>query len=500
MVVVQAGQVIPVDGTITRGIATIDQHLLTGEAQPIEKGGGDSVLAATVVLTGAIHIRVEKAGHEISAAQMVDILNRTATYQMSMESKALAIADRAALPTLALGALAWPVAGWRGAMAVLGLNVGSSMRMLGPLAMLNYLNILSRNSILVKDGRSLELLNEVDTIVFDKTGTLTLEQPHVAEVHPCAGWCADELLTLAATAEQRQTHPIARAILTAARARGLKWLPLENAHYEVGFGIKVQMGGRIIRVGSPRFMEMEGIASPDAMRQRQQVCAEQGHSLVMVAVDGQLGGALELHATVRPEVKQVIRGLRERNLALYILSGDQEAPTRRLAHELGIDHYIANVLPEDKAQVIEELQQKEKSVCFIGDGINDGIALKKAHVSVSLCGATTVATDAAQIVLMDQSLHQLGYLLDIADEFESTFRRCLASSVVPDAILVGSVFLLHFGLVASALCFSAGIAAGVANAMWPALKHSSRNESRYKRDLRQLKHAVSEVNLLLLQK
>jgi Cu2+-exporting ATPase len=473
---VQAGQVVPADGVITRGAATIDQHALTGEAQPIEKGVGETVLATTVVLTGSIHLRVEKAGRETTAAQIAEILNRTSSYQMAIESKSLQFANRSALPTLLVSGIAWPVAGYEGAVAILGANLGSNIKLTGPISMLNFLNITSRNGVLIKDGRSLELLNEIDTIVFDKTGTLTLEDLHLAQVHSFNGFAPDELLTWAGTAEQRQSHPIARAIEAAAQARGLSSVSIEDAHYQVGFGIQVKVGDKMIRVGSARFMEMEHIEFSAEMRELQRACAAQGYSLVWVAVSQQVSGALELHATVRSEAKQVIERLRQRNLRLYILSGDQQEPTRRLAEELGIDNFIANTLPEGKAAAIERLQTEGRRVCFVGDGINDAIALKKANVSISLQGATTIAIDTAQIVLIDQDLNHVANLLDTAHDFDMTMRRGIACALIPDALLMGGVFLAGFGIYASIAMYSVGLAAGLGNAMLPLLRYRNANK------------------------
>jgi Cu2+-exporting ATPase len=468
---VQAGQAIPADGIITRGTATIDQHALTGEAQPVEKGIGESVLATTVVLTGLIHIRVEKAGYETTAAQITEMLNRTSSYEMSIASTAMQFADRAALPALIVSGIALPTVGYQGAVAVLGVGLGFDVKLTGPISMLNYLNIASRQGVLVKDGRSLELLNQIDTIVFDKTGTLTLEDLHLAHVHSFNGFSEAELLAMAATAEERQSHPIARAIKSAAHARGLQILPVDDVQYQVGFGMQVMVRGQTIRVGSARFMEMQEILLPAEARELQRAGATQGYSLVFVAVDHQLTGALELHATIRPEARQAIERLRKRGLRLFILSGDQTEPTRKLAEELGFDHYIANTLPEGKADVIEQLQAEGRSVCFVGDGINDAIALKKAKVSISLLGATTVAMDTAQIVLMDQDLEHVANLLEMARDFNATMKRALAATLIPDALLIGGVFLLGFGVYATVATWTVSLAGGLSNAMLPLLKY-----------------------------
>ncbi len=478
IVLVSAGQMAPVDGVIVDGLASIDQHMLTGEAQPAEKTVGDTVLASTIVLAGQIQVKVEKAGSETVAAQIGTVLNRTASYQLSLQSKGSAIAHGAALPTLILGGLAWPLIGLEQGLAILNSGFGLNIRITAPIAMLNFLNIASRNGILIKDGRSLELLSDVDTIVFDKTGTLTLEQPHVAHVHVCHDLDARDTLALdttallryAAAAEHRQTHPIAKAILEAAAAVDLELPLLESAQYEIGYGIKVRIEDKVIRVGSDRYMTSEGITIPDEIEELQRACHALGHSLVMVGVDDLLGGAIELQPTLRPEAKDVIQDLRSRGLKLAIISGDQEEPTRRLAEELGIDQYFANTLPENKASLVEKLQAEGRSVCFVGDGINDSIALKKANVSISLRGSTTVATDTAQIVLMDQSLSKLTQLFTLAQKFDKNLKVGFASAIIPGIINIGGIFLFHWGIYTSMFIYNLSLLNNLGIAMLPILQ------------------------------
>ncbi len=402
IIVVNAGEIIPIDGVIAKGMATIDQHALTGESQPSEKSEGDGVLAATIVLTGCIHIKVETTGAESIAVQIGNILNNTAEFELSLQTQGEQFADKTVLPTLAAGALAFMTHGAYSTVAVLSSNFSEVIRLSSPFSMLNFLNIAAKNSILIKDGRSLELLNKVDTVVFDKTGTLTLDQPHVEQIYSCNGFEKEDVLSYAAAAEYRQKHPIAKAILQAAAQ--LEIPTIDEAQYEIGYGIKVKVDNKLIRVGSMRFMEMEQITISEEIHTLQNQSHLQGYSTVFVAIDQQLGGVLELSPTIRPEAKQVIQQLKQRNISLYIISGDHENPTRQLAEELGIDNYFADTLPQDKAKLIEQLQAEDKTVCFVGDGINDSIALKMANVSISLRGASTAATDIAQIILMDQTI------------------------------------------------------------------------------------------------
>jgi Cu2+-exporting ATPase len=477
--VINAGETIPIDGLIHSGIASIDQHVLTGELQPMAKGVGNSVFAGTVVLEGQIHIQVEKTGQETVAAQIGNILEKTADFKATMQSYGERIIDKGALPTLAVSAIALPILGTQSALAILNSCFGYQMRITAPLSMLNFLTIASKNSILIKDGRSLELLNQVDTVVFDKTGTLTEEQPHVGKIH-CCGIEENELLTYAAAAEYKQTHPIALAILAEAKQRRLNVAPVTQAKYEVGYGIKVNVDAKLIRVGSVRFMEMEGISIPPEMNILQEETHEQGHSLVFIALNDQLAGAIELYPTIRPEAKQIIAQLKQRGLSLYIISGDHEQPTRKLAQKLGIDNYFAETLPEDKANLIAQLQQKGKVVCFVGDDINDSIALKKSQVSISLRGASTVATDTAAIILMDNHLNQLDHLFEIAEEFNANMKNNLNLSIIPGFLCWGGVFFLHFGIVSTVLLYDASLLVGVWNAMSPSLKNGKSTSKNLK--------------------
>jgi Cu2+-exporting ATPase len=467
VIVLSAGQTIPVDGVIVQGMAAIDQHMLTGESQPVEKTIGDAVLAPTLILSGTLQIRVEKTGQATAAAQIGEILNNAASYRLSCAARSEQLADKLTLPVLAASGVALGTVGLPGAVAILNSGFGSTMLFSGPLSMLSYLNIASHSGILVKDGRSLEILHTIDTVVFDKTGTLTLEQPEVGAIHCGADWSEAEVLRWAATAEHRQSHPIAKAILEAAQQAGVEYGVPDAADYQVGFGIRVQFQGRTIWAGSARFMAQEGIALPDAIREAQAHCQRQGHSLVMVAVNRQLAGAVELQAQLRPETLNLVRSLHERGLKLCILSGDHVEPTRHLAERLDIDDFFAEVLPEGKASLIKELQRQGRTVCFVGDGINDAIALQQADVSVSLRGATTLATDSAQIVLVGHSLSQMDHLFEIAQDFQRNLNRTLMLAYIPGGTLITGVFILHFGMPMALTLYAGGLAAAVSNALYP---------------------------------
>lgn len=470
-IAVHAGEIIPVDGIIALGTAHIDQHILTGESQPAEKGVGEPVFASTVMWSGKIWVEVEKTGQDTVAAQIGEILNKTADFKNSIQSWGEEIANNSALATLIGSALILPFFGTVTALTVLNTCVGYYIAVLGPLSMLSFLNLASYQGILVKDGRSLQLLSQIDTVVFDKTGTLTLSQPHVAAIHTCLEISSLELLTVAAAAEYKQTHPIAKAILQAANEHALHLPEISEPRYEIGYGLQVRLPTHnLVRVGSTRFMQMENIVIPPEIKQLAESCKQNGHSFVYVAINEQLAGAIELQTTIRPEVREVVRELRQRNMDIYIISGDHEQPTKKLAQELGIDNYFAETLPENKADLIAKLQEDGKSVCFVGDGINDSIALKKANVSISLRGASSAATDTAQIILMNQNLTQLIQALDVGQRFETNMKFNTIITILPGLITIYGAFFLGFGMAHSVIMNDIGVVIGVSNAVWPWFK------------------------------
>ena len=471
IVIVNAGEIIPVDGQIQDGLATIDQHLLTGESQSVEKATGDRVFAATLLLSGHLRIRVESAGKETVAAQIGQVLNNTQHYKDKLIIRGQKIAYTFLPIELGISAVTWLLRGSGDALTVLWSGLGANMIYLGPLSVLSYLQILSRSGILIKDGRVLESLRQVDTVVFDKTGTLTLGQPAVGKIHCLGDWDENMLLAYAAAAEYRQSHPIAKAIIDQATSQNLEIPSLDEAHYEVGYGIKVRVDGQWIRVGSARFMSCGGVELPEVVQFIQTQAEAEGFSLSYIAINQQLSGILEIHPNPRPEAIEIIRYLKQRGMKLYIISGDHEHPTRRMAETLGIDHYFAEVLPENKANLVKQLSGQGQFVCFIGDGINDAIALKSAQVSISLKGSATAATDTAQIILMDGTLNHLKQLFHLADEFENTMHSNFLTTIIPGVICISGVYFLHFSVAIGMGLYCIGTAVGLSNTLWPLVKH-----------------------------
>ena len=443
--ILDVGQMIPVDGVVMDGWALVDQQRLTGESQPVEKSSGDVVLAATVVLGGKLRVVVEKSGNDTTAAKIADVLNRTVEYNLNNIPAQFASVEHTVWPMLAGGLFGFLVGGPITGAAILGCNYIVGVIPFRMVTLLNALSVGSENGILIKDGRMLECLKEIDTLVFDKTGTLTLEQPNIIGIHVCDEYSENAVLRFAAIAERRQTHPIAQAILAVANERHLDLPVIDVAHYEVGYGLKVKMDDNTgVLVGSQRFMTLENISLPVSIQTHIDRCALEGRSLVYVAVNQKLVGVIELDATLRPEALEIMGWLKNRGLDLYIISGDQEAPTRRMANELGMDGYFANTLPERKASLIEELQAEGRKVCFVGDGINDAVALRKANVSISFRGATNVATDSAQVVLMDDDLNQLKILFELTKAYEENLSANYNQAVTKSLLASLAVLIFPF--------------------------------------------------------
>ncbi len=471
IVVINAGETIPVDGMIIEGYASIDQQALTGESQTIEKEAGDKVFASTFIAGGRILIRVEKTGSDTNAAKIGQILENTQEYKESLRLRGKQIADDFIAPTLVVSGLTLPLLGPGAAMAIIWTAFGYNMKLYGPISVLNFLHIMAANGILIKDGRSLEMLQKVDTLVFDKTGTLTMEQPQLSHLHPLEPFDEMTLLAYAAAAECRQTHPVARAILAAAEQHELDLPDIEDSACKIGYGIETRIDNSLVQVGSAKYMEQQEIHFSDQIQSLKTESEARGHSLVYVAVDGKLAGILELQPCIRPEAREIINYVNTQGISVTIISGDHEQATRQLANELGIEHYYAETPPDKKAELIAQLREDGKFVAYVGDGINDAIALKQANVSISLRGASSVATDTAQIILMDGDLKKLKSLFEISRFFESNMRTNYLTSIIPGAITLAGVFLFNMGLIGGMLVYFSAKMVGLTNAMLPLVKH-----------------------------
>ncbi|MEZ5671774.1 MAG: HAD-IC family P-type ATPase [Thiotrichaceae bacterium] len=273
IVVVTTGEVIPADGVIIQGIATVDQHALTGESQPAEKEVGDRVFASTVLMAGRIHIKVDKSGRETTVAKIVEILNKSINYKTNTQLRGEQWADSWNIPVLGLAFMSMPILGPVGTVVILNGHIAQTIRIAAPLGTLNHLNIAAYKGILVKDGCALESLGKIDTLLFDKTGTLTDEQPTVGQIIVCdQNYTEMEILAYAAAAECKLAHPIAKAIIQKAQDSHVTLPNIAESKYQIGYGITVRVADKVVRVGSIRFMELEKIRPTARSKSKSNKC------------------------------------------------------------------------------------------------------------------------------------------------------------------------------------------------------------------------------------
>ena len=443
VVAVQAGDLIPVDGVVTSGAARVDQQMLTGEERPVELFPGERAFAGTQLISGRVQIKSERTGAETTAGRIVAVLNQTTEYRLTTEIQAKKIADRSAPYHLGIGALALPFLGmYRTAGLLLALPTAEVLLFTGPIGMLRTLSRAAEHGIAIMDGRTLEMLPEVDTVVFDKTGTLTEPVPAVDRIVCEVGIRENELLAWAAAAESRQSHPVALAIRGEATERALEIMEPDEADYSPSNGIQARIGEDLIQVGSGRYMEMMDVALTSRARDAESEAREKGRPFVFVALNGKMAGTIVLRTSLRPEARGVVKALQARGLHVRILSGDGRAQTEAAALELGVDGFDAEVLPHEKAEVVQKLRAEGRFVCFVGDGINDLVAMRAAQVSVAVAGATTAANAVAGIVIYDGDLEHVVDMLKIGDLFRKRMSESIMVSFLPDSLSVG---LILFG-------------------------------------------------------
>ncbi|MCI5149329.1 MAG: HAD family hydrolase [Candidatus Electrothrix sp. MAN1_4] len=443
------------DGIVTDGLASVDQHALTGEARPAEKVPGDPVLAATIVITGRIFIKVERSGQETTVAKINQVLNSSLDFKTNVQLKGEQWADMWILPIIGLAGLSLPVLGPVGFVMILNSHFSNKVRVAASLSTLNYLTVASHNGILIKDGRALEILNGVDIVLFDKTGTLTYNNDEVAQIIPTDTYQETEILAYAAAAERHVAHPIAYAILKKAEELHCTFADLgDKSEYQLGYGITVNLAAedKTVRAGSPRFMLNEGIPVTGEIKAAEMQAHSNGHSFVLIALNDKVIGAIELKTSVRPEARKVIQQLRHIGIKdIAIVSGDHKLPTQKMAESLGINKYYCNTTPVGKADIVKQLRSSGKSVCFFGDGINDAIAMQQADVSISIHGATSIATDVAEVILMDGTLTCLADIFQLSRKLERHLQNIFRINIVPSVIKIGGLLLLNFGMLTGIL-------------------------------------------------
>ncbi|MBW4509151.1 MAG: heavy metal translocating P-type ATPase [Scytonematopsis contorta HA4267-MV1] len=409
-VVVYPGDQIPIDGVVLEGTGIIDQCKLTGESVPVTRTVGEEVFASTLLVDGTLTILAERVGNNTRAGVIVNLMQAAPVHDTRVENYAASVANQMVVPTLLIGAGVGLFSGnLNRAVALLTLDFGTGIRVSVPTTILSVLTYAARNGVLIRSGRAIEILAKIDTVVCDKTGTLTIGHAGVNDIDVMAfKFTKHEILCFAASAEKGLTHPIAEAIVHHAKDTGVALKECEDWEYKVGLGAYAKIDGINIIVGSPRFMKQENV-DLEAYDNRYPDAKAGGQSLVYVAGDGELLGVIRYSDPPRPESKEVIRELEEMGITVHMLTGDVKRVADSIANNLGIhpNHVYAEAFPEKKVEVVKAVHDSGKTVAFCGDGINDSAALAYADVSVSFAGATDIARETADVVLMEDDLRGL---------------------------------------------------------------------------------------------
>ncbi|NER28111.1 MAG: cadmium-translocating P-type ATPase [Symploca sp. SIO1C4] len=462
-VIVYPGEQIPVDGKILQGKASIDEQKLTGESVPVVREVGQKVYASTLIQEGELYILTERTGSNTRAGQSIQLVKDAPVYDTRMENYAAQLADKAILPAFLLAGGVFATTGSLArAASILTLDFMTGIRVSVPTSVLASLTAAARRGILIRSGRALEQLAEIEAVVFDKTGTLTQGDVVMVGVTTITEEVAPaRVLALAAAAEQRLTHPVATAVVNYARQQGVPELVRRQWDYKVGLGVAANIDGERVLVGSARFLSRQGISLEYLYEKHPEL---RGASLIYVASNGQLLGVIEYTDPPRPESQAVIKALHNQGTEIHLLTGDNWRRAVAVAKQLGIpeDKTHAEAFPEQKAVVIRRLHESGKIVAFVGDGINDSAALAYADVSVSFGNGSDIARETAEVVLMENNLNSLLEAITIAKQTRDIIKQNTKLSVIPNlaALSLATTVGLH-PLAAAVVHNGSAIAAGV---------------------------------------
>jgi Cu2+-exporting ATPase len=444
-VVVYPGELIPVDGVVLRGRAVVDTAALTGESEPVPVGVGAGVYASSVLTDGKLYLLAEKVGDATRASRIVRLLDDAPMHDTRLANYARRFADRLVLPTFGLAGFVLLATGdVARCISVLIIDFATGIRVSAPTTVLAAMTAAVRRDVLVKGGRALEELAAVDTLVFDKTGTLTVGRPRVQLVETLRPDSSEqEVLAIAAAVERRLTHPAARAIVRAAEARQLSIPDRGESEYIVGEGVHAELNGDDVLVGSPAFLRRSRIPLPTEARRIADQAGARGISTVFVVRNGAVLGVVGYADEPRAETPRVLDRLRTLGIRdLIMVTGDNRRVAHAVAARVGIDQVRAEVLPDEKAEIVRALQAQGRKVGVVGDGINDSPALAYADVSVSLDAGSDVARETADIVLHGD-LHGLPEAIALARQSMTLIQQNLAIVGAPNAM---GMALAGFGL------------------------------------------------------
>nr|WP_246383720.1 heavy metal translocating P-type ATPase [Microbacterium proteolyticum] len=418
VVVVRPGGRVPADGRIVQGSASMDESMITGESRPVRRGDGDQVVAGTVATDSGVRVEITAVGQDTALAGIQKLVSEA----QNSSSRAQRLADRAAgwlfwfaLGAAAVTAVVWSLVGFPDeavirTITVLVIACPHALGLAIPLVVSIATERAARGGVLIKDRLALESMRTVDTVLFDKTGTLTKGTPAVTAIDPAEGVDADELLALAAAAEADSEHPLARAIVNAAKEKQLTVPSSNDFESSPAVGVRAQVTGRTVQVGGPYMLEQEKAAERSIANEWR----KEGAIILHVLIDGQVAGALRLADEIRPESRAAVDALHQRGVQVVMITGDAEAVAASVAADLGIDRYFAGVRPEDKASKVKQLQNESRKVAMVGDGVNDAPALAQADVGIAIGAGTDVAIASAGVILASDDPRSVLSVIDLS--------------------------------------------------------------------------------------
>lgn len=422
---VRPGEKVPVDGLVTEGSSAVDESMLTGEPMPVTKRVGDKVIGATLNTHGALVMRSERVGSATMLAQIVQMVAQAQRSRAPMQRMADVVAGYFVVTVVALALLTFFAWGWFGpepswvfglinAVAVLIIACPCALGLATPMSIMVATGRGATKGVLFRDASAIENLRKIDTLIIDKTGTLTEGRPAFDRAIPVAGFEADEVLRLAASLDQGSEHPLADAIVRAARDRGMTLDKPENFESASGIGVRAMVAGRQLALGNTALMEQIGVSVTPLLSQAEALRTE-GASVMHLAVDGQLAGLLAVSDPIKKSTPEALATLRAAGLRIVMATGDGLTTAKAVGARLGIDEVYGEVKPADKLILVERLQKEGRTVAMAGDGINDAPALAKADVGVAMGTGTDVAMNSAQVTLVKGDLRGIAIARQLSE-------------------------------------------------------------------------------------
>jgi Cu+-exporting ATPase len=411
---VRPGEKIPVDGVILEGISAVDESMITGESLPLEKGVGSRVIGATINGTGSFVMRAERVGSETLLAQIVRMVSQAQRSRAPIQR----LADRVAawfVPAVLAAAVVtfvvWSLIGPQprlahalvNAVAVLIIACPCALGLATPMAIMVGTGRGASAGVLIRNAEALEILEKVDTLVIDKTGTLTEGKPTVEAVVAASGFSDVEVMRLVASLEQGSEHPLGAAVVSAAKANGIKLATVSEFRSQTGLGVGGKVEGKIVAAGNEKFLAGLSVPTEPLVREAEKLQAE-GQTVIFVAVDGRAAGAIGIADPVKESTLPALRDLRAAGFRIVMLTGDSRGVAEAVARRLGIKEYEAEILPQQKSEIVKRLQKEGRKVAMAGDGINDAPALVQADVGIAMGTGTDVAMESAGVTLVKGDL------------------------------------------------------------------------------------------------